>query len=339
MLSYDILIKIIYIIVYTMSAPHKLLDPKNDVAFKRIFGTEKNKDILIHFLNDMLIFRGHPHIVNVTFLSPIQDPEIASQKTSIVDVLCQDQNGNTYIVEMQVASTKGFEKRAQYYAAKAYASQLDVGGFYENLKEVVFLAIADYVMFPNKEALKSDHVILDRESYDHDLKDFSFSFLELGKFQKHHIDISSLENNAEKWCYFFKYAESADPEVIEGLLKRDLILTKAIKELDRFYWTKEDLASYEEAEKRKRDYLSSLEKRFEEGQALGLEKGKREGEAIGLEKGEAIGLEKGEAIGLEKGKKEMALKMLEKNIPDDTIVEFTGLAHAELNALKNESTK
>ena len=68
----------------------KFLDPKNDVAFRKIFGTEKNKDILIHFLNDILIFQGNRPIKQVTFLKTIQDPEIASKKTSIVDILCED---------------------------------------------------------------------------------------------------------------------------------------------------------------------------------------------------------------------------------------------------------
>ncbi|HBG34830.1 MAG TPA: transposase, partial [Holosporales bacterium] len=57
----------------------KFLDPKNDFAFKKIFGTEKNKDILIHFLNDMLTFKDRALIQDVTFLKTIQDPETASK--------------------------------------------------------------------------------------------------------------------------------------------------------------------------------------------------------------------------------------------------------------------
>jgi predicted transposase/invertase (TIGR01784 family) len=101
----------------------KFLSPKNDVAFRKIFGTEKNKDILIHFLNDIIDFDGKKPICDVTFLKTIQDPEIKVQKTSIVDILCKDQEGNRYIVEMQVAKEKGFEKRAQFYASKAYTSK------------------------------------------------------------------------------------------------------------------------------------------------------------------------------------------------------------------------
>ena len=66
----------------------KFLDPKNDVAFHRIFGSEKNKDILIHFINDVLELRDANKIKEVTFLSTIQIPEIAAKKQSIVDVLC-----------------------------------------------------------------------------------------------------------------------------------------------------------------------------------------------------------------------------------------------------------
>jgi predicted transposase/invertase (TIGR01784 family) len=91
----------------------KYLDPKNDIAFKKIFGTEKNKDVLIHFLNDVLSNTKKHKIKSVTLLNTAQPPEIAIQKTSAVDVLCEDTKGVQYIVEMQVAPVGGFEKRAQ----------------------------------------------------------------------------------------------------------------------------------------------------------------------------------------------------------------------------------
>src|SRR5205809_421719 len=86
----------------------KFLNPKNDYAFKRIFGTPKNQDILIHFLNDMLGFTNDKRIQSVTFLKTAQDPEIAAAKQSSVDVMCTDELGRQYIVEMQVAKGKGF---------------------------------------------------------------------------------------------------------------------------------------------------------------------------------------------------------------------------------------
>jgi predicted transposase/invertase (TIGR01784 family) len=253
----------------------KFLDPKNDVAFKKIFGSEKHKDILIHFLNDMIQFDEGLPIQDVTFLKTVQDPDIAAKKTSMVDVLCRDEKGNTYIVEMQVARTKGFEKRAQYYAAKAYCSQMNAGESYTDLKQVIFLAITNFVMFPEKGAYKSDHVTLDRHTLENDLKAFSFTFVELPKFQK---NIHDLESISDKWCYFFKHATETSEDDVEEIIGKDTIMKQAYKALSRFSWNEEELLTYEQDLKHERDYVSSMEQKFEEGVAKGMERGRAEGE-------------------------------------------------------------
>ena len=230
----------------------KFLDPKNDIAFKRVFGSENHKDILIHFINDILELKDSEQIESVEFLSPIQDPEIAYKKQSIIDVLCRDKNGVQIIVEMQVAPTKGFEKRAQYYAAKAYSRQLNSGsgedGRYEHLKEVIFIAIANCTIFKDKAEYKSDHVILDKNSYEHDLQDFSFTFIELPKFKKDKI--SELETIIEKWCYFFKYAANTSEEDLKKLIGSDLVINQAYEALNQFNWTEQELIAYEQELKR-----------------------------------------------------------------------------------------
>ena len=295
----------------------KFLDPKNDVAFRKIFGTEKNKDILIKFLNDMVVFKEGKPIVDVTFLKTIQDPEISSKKTSVVDILCTDQDQNTYVVEMQVASHKGFEKRAQYYAAKAYVSQMDKGGKYENLKEVIFLAIANFTMFPQKESYKSDHVILDRDNHQHDLKDFSFTFLELEKFHKTITELSSM---IEKWCYYFKHAQETTPEDLDRIIGQDLVIKRAYEELDRFYWQEEELLAYEDALKKDRDYESSMEQKYDEGKAEGIQ----EGEKRGIEKGKV------------EERLDIARHMLKKGLPVTTIADITGLSQQKIEEMQEK---
>ena len=279
----------------------KFLDPKNDYAFRKIFGTEKNKDIRIKFLNDMVVFKEGKPIVDVTFLKTIQDPEISSKKTSVVDILCTDQDQNTYVVEMQVASHKGFEKRAQYYAAKAYVSQMDKGGKYENLKEVIFLAIANFTMFPQKTSYKSDHVILDRDNHQHDLKDFSFTFLELEKFHKTTAELSSM---IEKWCYYFKHAQETTPEDLDRIIGQDLVIKRAYEELDRFYWREEELLAYEDALKKDRDYESSMEQKYDEGKA--------------------------------EGRAEVAFNLLQQGVSIDIIASATGLSVRDIQELKGD---
>ena len=253
----------------------KFLDPKNDVAFKKVFGSEKHKDILIHFINDILELKDNDQIEGVEFLSPIQDAEIASKKQSIVDVLCKDKNGVQIIVEMQVAPTKGFEKRAQYYAAKAYSRQLNKGqeadGLYENLKAVIFIAIADYIVFPDKTEFKSDHVILDKNSHEHDLQDFSFTFVELPKFKKEKIE--ELDTTLDKWCYFFKYAAKTSEADMQKIASSYKTIGDAYEVVNQYNWNEQQLIAYEQETKRVWDNRSVLEFQLDKAKAEGMEKG------------------------------------------------------------------
>lgn len=249
----------------------KFLDPKNDVAFRKIFGSEKHKPILIHFINDILEFKGSQKIQQVEFLKPIQDPEIASKKQSVVDVLCRDAQGTQYIIEMQVAKTKGFEQRAQYYAAKAYGAQANIGDKYHNLKEVIFIAIADYILFPEKKAYKSDHIILDKETFEHDLKDFSFTFIELPKFTKGPND--RLQGMLERWCYFFKHAPRTSMDELQKIAGRHTILTSAYKALDQHYWTELEFQAYEQELKSIRDQQAMLDAAEDKGIQRGIQQG------------------------------------------------------------------
>ncbi|APR98861.1 Rpn family recombination-promoting nuclease/putative transposase [Wolbachia endosymbiont of Folsomia candida] len=289
----------------------KFLDPKNDFAFRRIFGTEKNKDILIHFLNDILNLTDVDQITDVSFLSPIQDPEIASQKQSIVDVLCTDSTGVQMIIEMQVAKTSGFEKRAQYYAAKAYSSQAHKGGQYQDLKGVIFIAIADFILFPGKLAYKSDHVTVDKITYEYDLKDFSFTFIELPKFHKTKED--QLENMVEKWIYFFKYADETSEEDLQKIIGNDVVIGMAYDVLNQYNWTDQERFTYDQAKKHMDDYLSSIQQKLHEGREEGREEGIQ------------IGEERGRAEGEMKAKTEVAKNLLKSGVPIDVIAESTGL--------------
>jgi predicted transposase/invertase (TIGR01784 family) len=288
----------------------KYLDPKTDIAFKKVFGNPKNKDILIHFLNDLNIFETKRTIVNVEFLSPIQDPEIESKKQSIVDVLCKDQDGIQYIVEMQLADDMNFAKRAQYYASKAYFGQLDSGknNTYKNLKEVVFLAITNFVMFKKKKDYISNHIILDKKTKEHDLKDLYFSFIELPKFPKKKGD--KLDNIVEKWCYFLKYAPKTTDKDLKRIIGSDKVIKKAYDQLERFSWSEEELRRYDRELKRIMDNASILETHY----IKGIEKGKQEGK--------------------EERNVEIAKKLLKQDLSSEIISNATGLSKEEIEKLR-----
>lgn len=315
----------------------KFLNPKNDTAFKKIFGSEQHKDILIDFLNDILEFRSHP-IEDVQFLSPIQDPEFSIYKQSIVDVLCRDSQGSQYIIEMQVANIPGFEKRAQFYASKAYVSQMHPGGAYENLKEVIFIAITDYVLFPFKEEYKSDHVILDRVKGTRDLQDFSFTFIELPKFTK---TLEELNTMIEKWCYFFKHADETDFKTLFLVIADAPTIRKAYGVLEAWHWTRPELVAYDQDFKRVTDEKAKLEgalnegikQGLEQGVKQGMERGVQEGIKKGLQEGIERGLEKGIKKGVKKSKLNIAKRSLREGLDVMTVAKITGLSVDEIETM------
>jgi len=285
----------------------KFLDPKNDLAFRRIFGTEKNKDILIHFLNDIFGRTTNP-IEGVTFLKTAQEPEVASQRVSIVDILCKDTKGHHFIVEMQVAHEPGFEKRAQFYAARAYIQQREKGTDYKDLKEVTFLAITDYTLFPEEEGYLSHHHILNTKNHERQLKDFSFSFLELPKFHKTKEQLITM---TEKWAYFFKYAPQTKEQDLKNIIGKDFIMKRAYEELNRFSWTTEDLWNYNSV-----DMKQSADRAIQEG---AFDRGKEEGREEGREEG------------IEK----VAKNMLAQGIDVEIIASVTGFSKEEIKRLQN----
>ncbi|MEO1301036.1 MAG: Rpn family recombination-promoting nuclease/putative transposase, partial [Bacteroidota bacterium] len=122
----------------------KYLDPRNDFAFKRIFADPNHTERPIDFLNAALHDQLEAPIQTITLLDPTQRPETMDQKESIVDLFCQDQTGNRYIIEMQVVRDKGFLERAQYYGTKSFSSQLAPGDYYTDLKKIIFLGITDF---------------------------------------------------------------------------------------------------------------------------------------------------------------------------------------------------
>src|SRR3989338_5172449 len=262
----------------------RFLDPKNDLAFNRIFGTEKNKDILIHFLNDIFSLSKNP-IKTVKFLKTVQIPEIQVQRSSLVDVLCEDQNGDRFIIEMQVDGEPGFEKRAQYYAAKAYVEQRNLNNDYHNLKKVTFLAITSHTLFKDKKAYLSHHQMRDIETLEHDLVEFSFSFLELPKFKKKKNELTNL---IEKWASFLKNARRTEEEDLAGIIGEDLIIRRAYDEISQYAWTPEELRYYDSIDMKHSANEAVMQGAWDGGKA----EGKVEGKAEGKVEGEAIGIEK-----------------------------------------------
>jgi predicted transposase/invertase (TIGR01784 family) len=184
-------------------------DPKTDFAFKRIFGSEEHKDVLVAFLNGMLDLDEPHRIVAVELLPPEQRPAVAELKLSIVDVKCTDARGVTYVVEMQVLQVEGFEKRVVYNVAKAYVNQIARGELYPDLNDVVGITICDFELWPESgeepiPMLSRWRMIEEQTGSRSKLGQIRLVFLELPKYDTRRPP----QTTVEKWAYFFREADN-----------------------------------------------------------------------------------------------------------------------------------
>ena len=298
----------------------KYLDPKTDFAFKKIFRREKNKDLLIGLINSVLGSQLHRPIVDVSIVPTNLDPEIRTKKESYIDVLCHDQDGCQYIIEMQVSKEKGFEKRAQYYASKTFVQQMESGEKYHHLKQVIFLAFTDYILFPNKPHYKSKHITLDKKTQENDLNLISFTFVELPKFEKQRPQNITQLTLEQKFYYFLIHAENSEPNEVEQLIGNHPIIKRAFEELNLSSFTKQELQEYEAFQKYQRDSQMREDRIKQQGKKEGIELGKREGKKEGAKTREI----------------QIAQGMLAKGMDTKLIQELTGLSTEEFNRLKAE---
>ncbi|MBF0317805.1 MAG: Rpn family recombination-promoting nuclease/putative transposase [Nitrospirae bacterium] len=264
----------------------RFVDVKSDIAFKRIFGNENRKEILISFLNAVLGLSGDREIGDIEILNPYQVPKRDGLKETVLDIRAVDKRNVTFIVEIQIQKKKGFEKRVLYYTSKAYIDQLGRGEDYPNLKPVIYIGIVDFKIF-NGDNYLTRHLILDTDTLKQELKDFEFNFIELPKFTKGEDDVESI---IEKWVYFIKNAYSLEmvPKSADFLE-----IKEAYEIANEITWSKKEMEVYEYWQMRLQDERGALENSFDEGLAEGQRKGLIEGQRKGLIEGQRKGLIEG----------------------------------------------
>ncbi|MBV6342584.1 Rpn family recombination-promoting nuclease/putative transposase [Candidatus Magnetobacterium casense] len=262
----------------------RFVDVKSDIAFKKIFGNERKKEILVSFLNAVLDLRGDREIGDIEILNPYQMPKMEGLKETILDIKAVDKSGVTFIVEIQVQKQKGFEKRVLYYTSKAYIAQLGKGDDYHVLNQVIYIGIVDFKIF-NGDNYLTRHMILNTDTLNQELKDFEFNFIELPKFTKTEDEVDSI---VEKWVYFIKNAYS-----LEMVPKSaDFVEIKEAYEIaNEGTWSKKEFEVYEYWQMRLQDERGALENSFDEGKIEGRIEGRLEGIVEGQRTGLIEGIE------------------------------------------------
>jgi len=280
----------------------KFVDVKNDIAFRKIFGNENKKEILISFLNAVLDLPEGKKVEKFEIKNPFQLPEIKELKSSILDVRVVDQRGISYIVEMQVEEPDGFDERVQYYTAKQYSSQLEKGEDYPKLNQVIFIGILDFTFFDDDIEYITRHRTVNIRTQKSTLNAMEYNFIELKKFKKSLQECNTL---VDKWVYFIKNAPNLD--VIPQNLS-DEGLKLAYQDAYKHNWTQDELFAYDYASMRKQD-----------------ERGKTE-----------LVVKRAIKTAREEREIEMAKEMIIDNEPIDKIIRYTKLDIDFINKLVNE---
>ncbi len=241
------------------------VDPRNDVAFRKIFGDENKKEILISFLNNILDFTGTgKEIIDITIKNPYQVPKLKELKETILDIKAVDKRNIHYIIEMQVFHTTAFEKKVLYYVSKAYYQQLNRAEDYPKLNQVIFLGFLNFSLFQQNPNYTSRHLILDEKTNENHFQDFELNFVELPKFTK---SLEELKDIKDKWIYFVKNAGSMS--MIPRELEEPKELREAFEVANQMKWSKEELDAYDARGIYIQDERGRIEYALDEGKEIG----------------------------------------------------------------------
>ena len=283
----------------------EFINPFTDFGFKRIFGQEISKEILIDFLN--LLLNGEQSIVSLRFKNPELQPDIKDKRRVVFDLYCESDKGTQFIVEMQAARQEFFYDRGLYYQSRALAEQGNKGKDWQyDLKPVYGIFFMDFIMHENSK-FRTDVALMDMETgkvFNNRLRQI---FLEMPRFTK---EANECENDYERWLYLIKNMHmlkrmpfNAQRAVWDKLL--DIADVAALNETE--------YREYQEALKNYRDYHAGINFAKKEGREAGLLEGEQKGER--------------------KAYLEMARNLKKDGMPIELIHKYTGLSAEEIQKL------
>ncbi|MEW6609995.1 MAG: Rpn family recombination-promoting nuclease/putative transposase, partial [bacterium] len=244
------------------------LDVKTDFAFKKVFGSEGSKDILISFLNSIVKFKDDSIIEDLTIVDPYQIPLLKGMKDTYVDVKARLSNGNIVIIEMQVLNYEGLEKRILYNAAKAYSTQLLTGEQYFLLNPIIAITITDFEMFSEFSKVISYFKLKEKDELVEYSGDIELIFIELPKFTK---EENELENITDRWIYFIKNAGNL--EYIPKTLEKEVEIKRAFEIVNQAGLSAEEL----EMQFKRKDFIYIQQASIRYAEKKGMERGMEKG--------------------------------------------------------------
>ena len=284
----------------------KYINPFTDWGFKRIFGQEVNKDLLIDFLNEL--FAGEHHIHDIKFRDKEVLGEKRDMKNIVFDIFCDTDDGKHIIVEMQNSAMKHYIDRSIFYLSRVVSEQGVIGDWDYDLSHVYIISFLNFK--PGDGALskfRTDGKIRDTVTGEVLSEKVRFIYLVLPYFQK---EPEECESNFDCWIYVLNNMETLERM---PFLARNAVFKKLAEITDISTMTMAERRVYDENLKIMRDHHSVYKTGFEEGEAKGILKGKAEGRTETLH--------------------ETARNLKREGVPVSIIMKATSLSEEEINQL------
>lgn len=276
----------------------KYINPFTDYGFKKLFGEEPNKDLLLDFLNELLK-EEQGQIVDLTYLKNEHLGATDIDRKAIFDLYCENERGERFIVELQKSKQNFFKDRTVYYSTFPIQEQAKRADWNYELKAVYTIAILDFVFDEDKNELNKfryDIKLSDIETKKVFYDKLTFIYLEMPKFNK---TVDELETRFEKWLYVIRNLNRLD-RIPDKLKER--IFEKLFETAEIAKFTPEQVRSYEDSLKYYRDLKNSLDTAKEEGK--------------------------------EEEKEGIARSMIKKGYDISEIIELTGLSRQQIDKLR-----
>lgn len=278
----------------------KYINPFTDYGFKKLFGEEPNKDLLLDFLN-VLLKEEQGEIKDLTYLKNEHIGTIEVDRKAIFDLYCENEKGEKFIVELQKTKQNFFKDRTVYYSTFPIREQAKRADWNYELKAVYTIAILDFVFDEDKDEpnkYRYDIKLTDIETKKIFYDKLNFIYLEMPKFNK---SVDELETRFDKWLYVIRNLNRLD-KVPDKL--RERVFEKLFETAEIARFTPEEVRSYEDSLKYYRDLKNSLDTAKDEARL------KRDIEIV-------------------KNAEQMGLS-------DEEIVQLTGLSLDQVKELKNK---
>ncbi|MCG8653180.1 MAG: Rpn family recombination-promoting nuclease/putative transposase [Pirellulales bacterium] len=255
--------------------------PTVDFAFKLLFGSEENKDLLIHLLNSVL--EPEAPVEEVWIENPFNEKSFEDDKLSIVDVKARDSTGAWYIIEVQTTVPDELSNRLVYYTSKLYTDQMREGQSYGELSPAASICFLSGSLFPDVQAGHLRFELYDPTEKLSFSDQFHVHLIELPKFDVAEEDLGGA-SVLDRWVYFMKASQRLEADQLRRLLPT-APFPKATGVLEMISRDPKLRQLYEDRAKEERDRLSMIKdtraKALAEGEALGRAEGKAEGKIVG----------------------------------------------------------